>query len=50
MEGEAAPWRDEILVGFNEINPPAYCVDWVGFVDHFRAQWDDPYEGNKASL
>ena len=50
MEGEAAPWRDEILVGFNEINPPRYCLDWVNFINHFRAQWDNPYEGNKASL
>ena len=50
MEGEASPWRDEVLAGFDEINPPGYCTDWVDFVDHFRARWDDPYEGNKASL
>ena len=50
MEGEAAQWRDKMLNGFEELIPPAHCMDWDDFQCEFRACWEDPYKANKATI
>jgi len=48
LTGDAAPWRDEMLSGYQAVPVPANLNDWDDFVTAFRAWFMDPHEADKA--
>jgi hypothetical protein len=48
VEGDASHWRDEQLIQYVLVSPPAHRMDRALFVIEFKARWTDAHEGEKA--